>query len=79
MALEGLGDEDVLRKRAVADDETCRAALMLVDLGEAAWVEILHAGHCSGRISHIRRYSHVMHLVSTTRKLSAKERTALDA
>ncbi|MGD9621261.1 MAG: anthranilate synthase component I [Mycolicibacterium sp.] len=74
-------EEDVLlEKELLADDKERAEHLMLVDLGRNDLGRVCVPG--SVRVedySHIERYSHVMHLVSTVTGHLADGRTALDA
>jgi anthranilate synthase component 1 len=77
----GTEEEDVLLEKELLADEKERAEhLMLVDLGRNDLGRVCVPG--SVRVedySHIERYSHVMHLVSTVTGQLAAGNTALDA
>ena len=69
-------EEDQLLEKELLFDEKERAEhLMLVDLGRVCVPGTVRVED----YSHIERYSHVMHLVSTVTGLLAEHRTALDA
>jgi anthranilate synthase component I len=73
-------DDLLLEKELLADDKERAEHLMLVDLGRNDLGRVCRPG--SVRVddySHIERYSHVMHLVSTVTGQLAEGRTALDA
>lgn len=74
-------EEDVLLEKELLSDEKERAEhLMLVDLGRNDLGRVCVPGTVRVEdYSHIERYSHVMHLVSTVTGLLAEGRTALDA
>jgi anthranilate synthase component I len=74
-------EEDLLLEKELAEDEKERAEhLMLVDLGRNDLGRVCQPGTVRVEdYSHIERYSHVMHLVSTVTGLLAPGRTALDA
>jgi anthranilate synthase component I len=74
-------EEDVLLEKELAEDEKERAEhLMLVDLGRNDLGRVCVPGTVRVEdYSHIERYSHVMHLVSTVTGLLAPGNTALDA
>jgi anthranilate synthase component I len=74
-------EEDVLLEKELLTDEKERAEhLMLVDLGRNDLGRVCVPGTVRVEdYSHIERYSHVMHLVSTVTGLLAEGRTALDA
>ncbi len=74
-------EEDLLLEKELLADEKERAEhLMLVDLGRNDLGRVCVPGTVRvGDYSHIERYSHVMHLVSTVTGLLAPGRTALDA
>ena len=74
-------DEDQLLEKELLSDEKERAEhLMLVDLGRNDLGRVCVPGTVRVEdYSHIERYSHVMHLVSTVTGLLAEHRTALDA
>jgi anthranilate synthase component I len=74
-------EEDLLLEKELMADEKERAEhLMLVDLGRNDLGRVCRPGtvHVDD-YSHIERYSHVMHLVSTVTGQLADGRTALDA
>ena len=74
-------EEDLLLEKELQEDEKERAEhLMLVDLGRNDLGRVCQP--VTVRVedySHIERYSHVMHLVSTVTGLLAPGKTALDA
>ena len=74
-------EEDVLLEKELQEDEKERAEhLMLVDLGRNDLGRVCVPGTVRVEdYSHIERYSHVMHLVSTVTGQLADGRTALDA
>jgi anthranilate synthase component 1 len=74
-------EEDLLLEKELAEDEKERAEhLMLVDLGRNDLGRVCQPGTVRVEdYSHIERYSHVMHLVSTVRGLLAPGKSALDA
>ncbi|WP_199256275.1 anthranilate synthase component I [Mycolicibacterium mengxianglii] len=74
-------EEDLLLEKELLADEKERAEhLMLVDLGRNDLGRVCVPGTVRVEdYSHIERYSHVMHLVSTVTGLLAEGRTALDA
>ncbi len=74
-------EEDQLLEKELLYDEKERAEhLMLVDLGRNDLGRVCVPGTVRVEdYSHIERYSHVMHLVSTVTGLLAEHRTALDA
>jgi anthranilate synthase component 1 len=74
-------EEDQLLEKELLSDEKERAEhLMLVDLGRNDLGRVCVPGTVRVEdYSHIERYSHVMHLVSTVTGLLARHRTALDA
>jgi anthranilate synthase component I len=74
-------EEDVLLEKELLADEKERAEhLMLVDLGRNDLGRVCVPGTVRvDDYSHIERYSHVMHLVSTVTGQLADARTALDA
>ena len=74
-------EEDVLLEKELQSDEKERAEhLMLVDLGRNDLGRVCVPGTVRVEdYSHIERYSHVMHLVSTVTGQLAEGRTALDA
>lgn len=77
----GSDEEDHLLEKELLSDEKERAEhLMLVDLGRNDLGRVCVPGTVRvDDYSHIERYSHVMHLVSTVTGLLAAERTPLDA
>ena len=74
-------EEDVLlEKELLADDKERAEHLMLVDLGRNDLGRVCVPGTVRVEdYSHIERYSHVMHLVSTVTGQLAEGKTALDA
>ena len=74
-------EEDLLlEKDLLADDKERAEHLMLVDLGRNDLGRVCAPGTVRvDDYSHIERYSHVMHLVSTVTGMLAGDRTALDA
>jgi hypothetical protein len=74
-------EEDVLLEKELLADEKERAEhLMLVDLGRNDLGRVCEPGTVRVEdYSHIERYSHVMHLVSTVTGQLADGHTALDA
>lgn len=74
-------EEDQLLEKELLSDEKERAEhLMLVDLGRNDLGRVCVPGTVRVEdYSHIERYSHVMHLVSTVSGLLADGKTALDA
>ncbi|WP_201274406.1 anthranilate synthase component I [Mycolicibacterium sp. CH28] len=74
-------EEDQLLEKELLSDEKERAEhLMLVDLGRNDLGRVCVPGTVRVEdYSHIERYSHVMHLVSTVTGLLAQGRTPLDA
>ncbi|MGU3499169.1 anthranilate synthase component I [Mycobacterium sp. C31M] len=74
-------EEDVLlEKELLADDKERAEHLMLVDLGRNDLGRVCEPGTVRVEdYSHIERYSHVMHLVSTVTGQLADGKTALDA
>jgi anthranilate synthase component 1 len=74
-------EEDVLLEKELLADEKERAEhLMLVDLGRNDLGRVCEPGTVRVEdYSHIERYSHVMHLVSTVVGRLAEGRSALDA
>ncbi len=74
-------EEDILLEKELLADEKERAEhLMLVDLGRNDLGRVCVPGTVRvDDYSHIERYSHVMHLVSTVTGHLAEGRTALDA
>ena len=77
----GTDEEDLLLEKDLLADEKERAEhLMLVDLGRNDLGRVCVPGTVRVEdYSHIERYSHVMHLVSTVTGLLAEDRSALDA
>lgn len=77
----GTEEEDLLLEKELLSDDKERAEhLMLVDLGRNDLGRVCTPGTVRvDDYSHIERYSHVMHLVSTVTGLLAEGRTALDA
>jgi anthranilate synthase component 1 len=74
-------EEDILlEKELLADDKERSEHLMLVDLGRNDLGRVCVPGTVRvDDYSHIERYSHVMHLVSTVSGHLAEGKTALDA
>ncbi|SHV40469.1 anthranilate synthase component I [Mycobacteroides abscessus subsp. abscessus] len=74
-------EEDVLlAKDLLADEKEMSEHLMLVDLGRNDLGRVCTPGSVKvSDYSHIERYSHVMHLVSTVSGSLADGKTALDA
>lgn len=74
-------EEDVLlAKDLLADEKELSEHLMLVDLGRNDLGRVCTPGSVKvSDYSHIERYSHVMHLVSTVSGSLADGKTALDA
>ena len=73
-------EDHLLEKELLADDKERAEHLMLVDLGRNDLGRVCVPGTVRVEdYSHIERYSHVMHLVSTVSGLLAEGRTALDA
>jgi anthranilate synthase component I len=74
-------EEDVLLEKDLLNDEKERAEhLMLVDLGRNDLGRVCVPGTVRVEdYSHIERYSHVMHLVSTVTGSLGADKTALDA
>jgi anthranilate synthase component 1 len=73
-------EDQLLEKELLADEKERAEHLMLVDLGRNDLGRVCVPG--SVRVedySHIERYSHVMHMVSTVTGMLAEGRTALDA
>lgn len=77
----GTEEEDqLLEKELLSDDKERAEHLMLVDLGRNDLGRVCTPGTVRVEdYSHIERYSHVMHLVSTVTGQLAPGRTALDA
>ena len=73
-------DDQLLEKELLSDEKERAEHLMLVDLGRNDLGRVCVPGTVRVEdYSHIERYSHVMHLVSTVTGLLAEGRTALDA
>src|SRR4029078_5737310 len=74
-------EEDLLLEKELAEDEKERAEhLMLVDLGRNDLGRVCQPGTVRVEdYSHIKRSSHVMHLVSTVTGLLSPGKSALDA
>ena len=74
-------EEDLLLEKELQEDEKERAEhLMLVDLGRNDLGRVCQPGTVRVEdYSHIERYSHVMHIVSTVHGELADDKTALDA
>lgn len=73
-------EDQLLEKDLLADDKECAEHLMLVDLGRNDLGRVCVPGTVRVEdYSHIERYSHVMHMVSTVTGMLAADRTALDA
>ncbi|MGA7054730.1 MAG: anthranilate synthase component I [Mycobacterium sp.] len=73
-------EDQLLEKELLADDKERAEHLMLVDLGRNDLGRVCTPGTVRVEdYSHIERYSHVMHLVSTVTGMLAEGRTALDA
>jgi anthranilate synthase component 1 len=73
-------EDQLLEKDLLADEKERAEHLMLVDLGRNDLGRVCVPGTVRVEdYSHIERYSHVMHLVSTVTGLLAEGRTALDA
>jgi anthranilate synthase component I len=73
-------EDQLLEKELLADDKERAEHLMLVDLGRNDLGRVCTPGTVRVEdYSHIERYSHVMHLVSTVIGMLAEGRTALDA
>jgi anthranilate synthase component 1 len=78
----GQTDEEdlLLEKELLSDDKERAEHLMLVDLGRNDLGRVCEPGTVRVEdYSHIERYSHVMHLVSTVMGRLAEGKTALDA
>jgi anthranilate synthase component 1 len=72
--------DQLLEKELLADEKERAEHLMLVDLGRNDLGRVCVPGTVRVEdYSHIERYSHVMHLVSTVTGQLAETRTALDA
>ena len=73
-------DDLLLEKELLSDDKERAEHLMLVDLGRNDLGRVCTPGTVKVEdYSHIERYSHVMHLVSTVTGSLADGKTALDA
>jgi anthranilate synthase component I len=73
-------EDQLLGKELLADDKERAEHLMLVDLGRNDLGRVCTPGTVRVEdYSHIERYSHVMHLVSTVTGMLGEGRTALDA
>jgi len=73
-------DDQLLEKELLSDEKERAEHLMLVDLGRNDLGRVCVPGTVRVEdYSHIERYSHVMHLVSTVNGVLADGRTALDA
>lgn len=73
-------EDQLLEKELLADEKERAEHLMLVDLGRNDLGRVCVPGTVRVEdYSHIERYSHVMHLVSTVTGLLAEGRTPLDA
>lgn len=73
-------EDQLLEKELLADDKERAEHLMLVDLGRNDLGRVCVPGTVRVEdYSHIERYSHVMHLVSTVTGLLAEGHTPLDA
>ena len=73
-------DDQLLEKELLSDEKERAEHLMLVDLGRNDLGRVCVPGTVRVEdYSHIERYSHVMHLVSTVTGELAPGRTALDA
>ena len=73
-------EDQLLEKELLADEKERAEHLMLVDLGRNDLGRVCVPGTVRVEdYSHIERYSHVMHLVSTVTWLLADGRSALDA
>lgn len=73
-------EDQLLEKELLADEKERAEHLMLVDLGRNDLGRVCVPGTVRvADYSHIERYSHVMHLVSTVTGLLAEGRTPLDA
>ena len=73
-------EDQLLEKELLADEKERAEHLMLVDLGRHDLGRVCVPGTVRVEdYSHIERYSHVMHLVSTVTGLLADGRSALDA
>jgi anthranilate synthase component 1 len=73
-------EDQLLEKELLSDDKERAEHLMLVDLGRNDLGRVCMPGTVRVEdYSHIERYSHVMHLVSTVTGQLAKGKTAIDA
>jgi anthranilate synthase component 1 len=73
-------EDQLLEKDLLADEKERSEHLMLVDLGRNDLGRVCTPGTVRVEdYSHVERYSHVMHLVSTVRGILGEGRTALDA
>ncbi len=73
-------EDQLLEKELLADEKERAEHLMLVDLGRNDLGRVCEPGTVRVQdYSHIERYSHVMHLVSTVTGQLAQGRTPLDA
>ena len=73
-------EDQLLEKDLLADEKEQAEHLMLVDLGRNDLGRVCTPGTVRvDDYSHIERYSHVMHLVSTVTGMLGNGRTALDA
>jgi anthranilate synthase component I len=73
-------EDQLLEKELLADEKERAEHLMLVDLGRNDLGRVCTPGTVRVEdYSHIERYSHVMHLVSTVTGMLDEGRTALDA
>ena len=73
-------DDQLLEKELLSDEKERAEHLMLVDLGRNDLGRVCVPGTVRVEdYSHIERYSHVMHLVSTVNGMLADGQTALDA
>ena len=73
-------EDQLLEKELLADEKERAEHLMLVDLGRNDLGLVCTPGTVRvDDYSHIERYSHVMHLVSTVTGMLSEGRTALDA
>src|ERR1700733_1315010 len=73
-------EDQLLGKELLADEKERAEHLMLVDLGRNDLGRVCVPGTVRVEdYSHIERYSHVMHLVSTVTGMLAEGRSALDA
>jgi anthranilate synthase component I len=73
-------EDQLLEKELLADEKERAEHLMLVDLGRNDLGRVCTPGTVRvDDYSHIERYSHVMHLVSTVTGMLGEGRSALDA